>query len=97
MVTNQAVVYFPSVPEITPTNAVANIVQPLAGTDQELEVTSGQSLAITLSGHSASGSPLDYSVVSLPEYGTLSGISPNLTYTPRADFTGQDALYFSCQ
>ncbi len=95
VVTNQAVVYFPSVPEITPTNAVANIVQPLAGTDQELEVTSGQSLAITLSGHSASGSPLDYSVVSLPEYGTLSGISPNLTYTPRADFTGQDALYFT--
>lgn len=93
--TNQATVYFPSVPEITPTNAVANIVQPLAGDDQEVQTTAGAALAITLSGHSASGGALTYAVVEEPLYGALSGAPPSLTYTPDAGFTGQDSLRFT--
>jgi uncharacterized repeat protein (TIGR01451 family) len=95
VVTNQATVYFPSVPEITPTNAVANIVQPLAGVDKELETLAGVPLAITLSGNSASGGALTYAVVEETFFGALSGAPPALTYTPDPGFTGQDSLRFT--
>ena len=38
--------------------------------------------AITLVGSDPGGDPLTYTVVSLPTKGTLSGLAPNLTYTP---------------
>lgn len=93
--TNQATVYFPSVPEATPTNPVTNIVQPLAGADQELETLAGVPVAITLSGHSAQGGALTYAVVEESLYGALSGTPPALTYTPDPGFTGLDSLRFT--
>jgi uncharacterized repeat protein (TIGR01451 family) len=94
VVVNQAEVHFPSVPEITPTNAVVNTVQPLIGIDQHLQSVLGQPVSFQLSGFSATGGALAFQVFQPPSFGTLSGTPPNLTYTPPAKFGGEDHLYF---
>ncbi|MDH5631497.1 MAG: Ig-like domain-containing protein [Gammaproteobacteria bacterium] len=50
--------------------------------------------AITLTGTDADGDTLTYSVVSDPSNGSLSGVAPNLTYTPSANFAGSDSFIF---
>ncbi len=52
------------------------------------------SKAITLAGSDVESSPLTYSVVTWPTHGTLSGIAPNLTYTPAANYHGPDSFTF---
>ncbi|WP_298482113.1 right-handed parallel beta-helix repeat-containing protein [uncultured Chloroflexus sp.] len=94
VVANQAVVYFPSVPEETPTNTWVNLVAPLVAEPQSITTTYRTSRAITLRGREASDLPLTYEVVEQPRGGTLTGTAPNLTYTPSADFTGVDAFTF---
>lgn len=47
-------------------------------------------LLITLTGKDPEGDLLEYVFQSMPEHGKLSGHPPALTYTPRADFIGQD-------
>ena len=49
---------------------------------------------ITLTGISPQGFPLTYSVVTGPSVGALSGIPPNLTYTPAAGYVGHDSFTF---
>ena len=51
-------------------------------------------VGITLTASSPQGFPLTYSVLTGPTHGTLSGIAPNLTYTPNAGYTGTDAFTF---
>jgi hypothetical protein len=94
-VTNQAVVYFPSVPEETPTNSVVNTVQTLIATPQELEMTAGGTLPVTLAGRSAEGGDLTFRVIAPPLYGSLAGSVPNLSYTPGPGFTGTDRFQFA--
>lgn len=93
-VSNQATVYFPSVPEETPTNAVVNMIQPVAAIPQSVSTLAGQPITITLSGREASGAPLTYTLVDPPLHGALHGIAPNLTYTPAVGFTGSDVFTF---
>ncbi|MDP6599122.1 MAG: Ig-like domain-containing protein [Candidatus Poribacteria bacterium] len=50
--------------------------------------------AITLSGSDTEGDDLIYALVSNPSHGTLSGTAPNLTYTPKSNFSGQDSFTF---
>jgi Bacterial Ig-like domain/Domain of unknown function DUF11 len=95
VIANRAVVYFPSVPEETPTNTVVNVVQPLAAVPQSLETTYGQPIAITLSGSDVSGTPLSYAIKESPLSGDLTGTPPALTYTPGVNFTGMDRLTFT--
>ncbi len=94
VIRNQATVYFPSVPEVTPTNAVVNTIQALVAEPQTLAVESGQPLAIALTGKDASAATLSYMLVDEPLYGWLTGQPPNLTYTSRAGFSGQDRFTF---
>lgn len=51
-------------------------------------------LSINLTGSDLDGDPLTYSVVDDPAHGSLSGEAPNLTYTPAADFFGNDSFTF---
>jgi uncharacterized repeat protein (TIGR01451 family) len=95
VVVNQATVYFPSVPEVTPTNSVVNIVQPLAGGDQEVFTTIGQAVTFTLTGYSPGGGALTFNITKLPKFGTISGSPPDLTFSPMAEFSGIDQLYFT--
>ncbi len=94
VVANQAVVYFPSVPEETPTNTWVNLVAPLVATPQQVTTNYRTPVAITLSRREASGLPLTYEVVDPPHGGALTGTAPNLTYTPAENFTGPDAFNF---
>jgi len=94
VVANQAVVYFPSVPEETPTNTWVNLVTPLVAIPQALTPNYMTPLTITLSGRDVSGLPLTYEVVEMPHGGTLTGTAPTVTYTPAANFTGVDAFTF---
>lgn len=94
VVANQAVVYFPSVPEETPTNTWVNLVAPLAAIPQQLSTDYGTILPITLTGREISGLPLSFSIVEQPSRGTLSGTPPNLVYTPADGMVGTDSLRF---
>jgi len=91
---NRAAVYFPSVPEKTPTNDIVSLVQTAAAHPQQVETTEGQSVAITLSGSRALGGPLTYQVVEQPRNGALGGIAPHVVYTPATNFEGLDDLMF---
>ena len=51
-------------------------------------------LPITLTGADVDSDPFTYSIVSLPTNGLLSGITPNLSYTPDQDFHGSDSFSF---
>ena len=93
-VVNQATVYFPSVPEETPTNTWTNLVYPLAATPMlELETDYMTPLAITLAGRPAGS--LAFNIETLPISGTLDGDLPNLIYTPIENFSGTDIFTFS--
>jgi uncharacterized repeat protein (TIGR01451 family) len=93
MVAN-ASVFFPSVPETTPTNPIVTIVQDVAAYNQQVETLLKTPVAITLSGYSPTSNPLIFEIVDLPENGLLDGTPPNLTYTPAAKFEGLDGVSF---
>src|SRR5207244_5250552 len=48
--------------------------------------------AITLTATDIDNDPLTYSVVTGPAHGSLSGIAPNVTYTPAAGYYGSDSF-----
>jgi hypothetical protein len=93
------------VPTQTPSNMTASSagkplwvgVRPDAGPtafNHAVTVSYDTSLSIALTAVSLSCLPLTYSVVSGPAHGTLSGIGPNLTYTPISSYTGSDVFIF---
>lgn len=50
--------------------------------------------AITLTASDVDGDPLTYSIVTPPAHGTLTGAAPNVTYTPAANYNGNDSFTF---
>jgi chitodextrinase len=50
--------------------------------------------AIILTGSDVESATLTYSIVTNPSNGTLSGIAPNITYSPNANFNGSDSFSF---
>jgi uncharacterized repeat protein (TIGR01451 family) len=95
VLTAEAVVYFPSVPETTPTNPVVTLVQDVAAHNQRVETVEGVPLPISISGYSPSGNPLTYTITEQPMNGELSGTAPDLTYTPAVNFEGVDSFEFT--
>jgi MYXO-CTERM domain-containing protein len=64
--------------------------------DQTVVVAEDGSESFTLTASDPNGTTItDFSVVTQPLNGTLSGAAPNLTYTPAADFDGTDSLEFT--
>ncbi len=49
---------------------------------------------ITLAGSDVDLDALSYSIVVSPAHGILTGVAPNITYTPATDFSGQDSFSF---
>jgi hypothetical protein len=49
---------------------------------------------ITLLGSDPEGDPVTFSLVAQPKHGTLSGVAPNLVYTPAPNFNGKDSFTF---
>jgi hypothetical protein len=95
VVNNQATVFFPSVPEETPTTQVVNMVRTVVALPGTAATTQGLAVGVTLQGTEASGLPLTYQVTETPLYGTLSGTPPALTYTPGDWFVGTDRFLFT--
>jgi len=63
--------------------------QPTAN-DMTISLSEGQSVVFSLSGNDADNSPLSYIIQSTPDYGKLTGMLPDLTYTPNNGFHGND-------
>jgi hypothetical protein len=93
VIVNSATVYFPSVPEATPTGDVVTLVQDQVAHSQRVETSEGLPLPITLTGYSPAG-PVTFQVVEQPWGGTVSGTPPNVVYTPAPNFEGPDRLTF---
>lgn len=58
-------------------------------------IAEDSALGLALQGSDADGDPVTFAVETAPQHGTLSGTAPNLTYTPAANFHGDDAIVFS--
>ncbi|WP_179952311.1 Ig-like domain-containing protein [Marinicella rhabdoformis] len=61
---------------------------------QSVSTDEDVAVGITLTGSDPDSDPLTYSV-SAPSNGSLSGTAPNLTYTPDANFNGNDSFTFT--
>ncbi len=94
IITNQAVVYFPSVPEETPTSVVVHMVQPVVAVPQTLTTRHETPLALTLSAREVSNAAVSYRITTQPQFGTLTGTPPNVTYTPMEGYVGADFFSF---
>ncbi len=73
---------------ITPIND-----SPIAN-NQSVSTPEGNAKLITLTGSDVDGNPLAFTVTSAPLHGALSGIAPNLTYTPTGNYNGPDNFTF---
>lgn len=62
--------------------------------DLTVSTNKDTSVALTLTGSDEEASALTFSVVTEPEHGTLSGGTPNLSYSPNANFIGTDSFTF---
>ena len=62
--------------------------------DRNVNVDEDGSVSITLTGSDADGDGLTFTVVSQPKNGALSGTVPNLTYSPKANYSGSDSFTF---
>ena len=49
---------------------------------------------ITLIGNDPDGDAITYNLVSPPTHGTVTGLPPNVTYTPNVDYFGSDSFTF---
>ncbi len=61
---------------------------------QTVSLVQNSPQVITLTGSGVGQTPLVYSVITQPAYGTLTGAAPNLTYTPAANYSGSDSFTF---
>jgi hypothetical protein len=62
--------------------------------NQSINTNEDTAQPITLTGSDPEDSPLTFSVVTWPLHGTLSGVVPDLTYTPVANYFGPDIFTF---
>ncbi|MEM7790578.1 MAG: Ig-like domain-containing protein, partial [Verrucomicrobiota bacterium] len=62
---------------------------------QSVEVEEDVVFLLTLSGSDVEGEPLFYTIVDQPANGVLTGVAPDLTYTPDANFSGSDSFSFT--
>src|SRR5205823_2746767 len=63
-------------------------------TAQSVTTNQDTAKAISLTASDVDGDTLTYAVVTAPTHGTLSGVAPNLTYTPAAGYNGPDSFTF---
>ena len=79
----------------TVTIAVTAVNDIPVATAQSIATNEDTATAIVLVGSDIERSSLTYAVATQPAHGTLSGTSPNLTYTPAANYSGSDSFTFT--
>ncbi|MEN8136016.1 MAG: pentapeptide repeat-containing protein [Thermodesulfobacteriota bacterium] len=62
---------------------------------QSLSTNEDTPALIVLTGSDIDGDPLTYTTLTSPTNGVISGIAPNLSYTPNLNFNGTDSFTFS--
>ena len=70
------------------------LYESLVANSQSVNANEDSPTPITLSGSVGNGGTLNYVITSNPSHGTLSGVAPNLTYTPAANYSGPDSFSF---
>ncbi|MEZ4714886.1 MAG: Ig-like domain-containing protein [Caldilineaceae bacterium] len=75
-------------------NVARNFRPPDAANDLSAVTDEDTPVAITLAGNDLDGDGLTFEVTQPPVYGTLSGASPTVTYTPDPNYAGNDAFAF---
>src|SRR5207249_1819007 len=73
---------------------VAAVNDAPVATAQSVTTNQDTAKAMTLTATDVDGDTLTYAVVTAPTHGTLSGVAPNLTYTPAAGYNGPDSFTF---
>ena len=68
-------------------------VKPIAD-NQQIETSEDIAINLVLTGSSTAPEALTYQIKSPPNFGTLSGSAPNLTYTPLVGFVGHASFTF---
>jgi hypothetical protein len=63
--------------------------------DQSVNVDEDAAVAIVLSGSDPDGDTLTFALESQPSHGTLTGVAPQVTYTPVTNYNGADNFTFS--
>ncbi len=71
---------------------VTQAAKPPVAQDLSYAVDQGTSASITLSGNDAE---FVYTITQAPAHGALSGIAPNLAYTPNSGFVGEDTFFYT--
>ena len=61
---------------------------------QSLSTLEDTGVSVSLEGSDGDGDSLAYSVINQPANGTISGVPPNLTYTPSPNYNGNDSFTF---
>jgi C1A family cysteine protease len=62
--------------------------------DQTLSVMEDHSIGLTLTGNDVDNDQLSYIILSQPQHGQLTGLPPNLLYTPNPDYFGMDRFTY---
>ncbi|WP_373033810.1 immunoglobulin-like domain-containing protein, partial [Sulfurovum sp.] len=62
--------------------------------DQNITLNANTQKSITLSGVDKSNRSLSYIILTQPLHGALSGVAPNMVYTPYTDYEGTDSFTF---
>ncbi|MBK8039286.1 MAG: tandem-95 repeat protein [Verrucomicrobiaceae bacterium] len=62
---------------------------------QQVTTQEDTAVSITLAGSDVDGDVLTYQITTPPSHGSLSGTAPNLTYSPNADYNGNDSFAFT--
>jgi sugar lactone lactonase YvrE len=73
---------------------VRSMPDPPIAIAQSVVVDEDTNVKITLTGDDYDGDIISFRVTNLPSNGTLSGTAPDLIYTPKLDFFGQDSFDF---
>ncbi|MCX6050643.1 MAG: Ig-like domain-containing protein [Chloroflexi bacterium] len=73
---------------------VNSINDPPIISDQVITTTEDTTVTVTLTGTDADNDELTYTVVTPPLHGLLGGVTPNLVYTPSANYNGDDRFTF---
>ena len=70
------------------------LYDPLIAFSQSVSTNEDTSVPITLTGNVGNNGAISFEITSSPSHGTLSGVAPNLVYTPDPNYFGPDSFSF---
>jgi hypothetical protein len=79
---------------VTVTINVTAVNHPPVASPQSVTTAEDTATGITLQGADADNDTLAFVITAQPSHGSLSGVSPNVTYTPTANYNGADSFAF---